>query len=378
MDTLGDEEKNQEKKQSLIKIYTGQKKEIEERADQAINNLEKGNNKDHNKEPDKTKKGKDVKSSSKSEKPVETPTGDPSSVNAQNSSDCQTDTPKVSNVPDKAYIEKRYCKLPVRTLGLAGLDSTVCSSGEKAHPNSLTELKPSSHWTVLIGETGSFSSKDSSSTNLPDRVVGIFVPDDVVLPEYSVHACREKSFSKIETIVQLLLNSRCGILDISVNAFNNGGGKSAWVHAIELLLELAAHIIPHDKDNETFFEVLVEQRCEFDVKTDGSLISDHVIRKIAETDSDLAKRFKIKCRIVPKNGLLSYPDVVANLWNSSQYKNLRNYTCWENACLLNESPHGWDIKQTVLMLTKRSILPVEWEKLLPFATTTLGISSIYC
>ena len=264
---------------------------------------------------------------------------------------------------DEGYKEKRYLPREVKTLSLTGLEGGKLSSEEIAHPNCLTELKPSSRWTVLIDETGDFSSKNDSSTNPPDRIVGVFVPENVSLPERNSHAVTE-DFSTIETIIQLLLNSRCGILGISVDAFKNNGGRASWLHAIELLLETAILLLPLDKENETFFEVRIEQRSEYSENSDCSMIVDHVMSKLCEVNRAFAKRLKIKCRIAPKDGLLSYPDAIAYLWNKRDYRNLLDYTCWEGACLISGTPNGISLDQALRLSASEKIIPDDWEKYL--------------
>ncbi len=354
LDSCRSEQEIKDKMDSLTRTYPAQRKDILERADRAINELEKGN-KDQNKKSNEAKNSKSDKSPVNSETLIE----NQSTANEQNSEGKQARESKASKVPDKKYEGKQYCKHLVRTVGLPGLEGGSSSFWEITHPNCLSGLKPSSRWTVLIDETGSFSSNESS----PNRIVGVFVPDDVKLPEYNIHACEEKDFSKIETIVQLLLNSRCGILGVSVGTSIDTSGKAAWLRTIEMLLELAVYLLPIDRENETSFDVKIEQRGVFDEKTDGNLISVHVKNAIIETDPSLKQCVDIKCKVVSKSGLLSYPDVVANLWNSAKYKNLRDYTCWENSCLLNDAPKDYDTRYT-LKLLKEEQSPGDWEKLL--------------
>lgn len=247
----------------------------------------------------------------------------------------------------KDYKGKRYCGGNFKPFvfreeenGAAdGKSEGSETAGKKFHPNSLYELRPSQEWTVVIDETGTFQNKEGSEDGSNDKIVGVFIPENVELKPLCFHGCENNSFSKLEAPIRYLLDSRCGILGFTVEALGSEP-KEPWLTAIKELLILAAYILPYDRRQEVKLNVVVERRGVFDDKTDLKVMQSWVSDDIASCYFKLApSRLKISFLVEDKSyDLNGYADAVAYLWGTKkeELQYLRDYTCWEGTCLLGK------------------------------------------
>ncbi|MDO4587852.1 MAG: hypothetical protein Q4C95_11230 [Planctomycetia bacterium] len=234
------------------------------------------------------------------------------------------------------------------------------------HPNALSEQAPSSEWTVVIDETGSEFSKDAYTANKTKvgRIVGIFIPKETVLPELPKewHA-NELSLSEIESVVKRIQTSKCGVLGVSVNAFPQVHADQ-WFAGIEILLELALHLLPITE--QTTFNIFVEKRGEFDCKMSSVLqkTCDDVLNRFRRVHPDLAQKLVLNGSIISKEGhsYNGYADAAAFVWGGSTAQKILKASRWLDTCFLGQLKYSLcDILE--LMEHEKSITPEMWTDL---------------
>lgn len=262
--------------------------------------------------------------------------------------------------PDREYIK------------LVQSSSPYCKE-YKLHPNSLANMKPSSKWTVLIDETGQFdderafidegtAGKDAYQKGV--RVVALFIPQETNLPllEKGWHA-NQLNYDEIEQAVDTVLKSRCGVLGVHVNTLEYINDEH-WLPAIASVLELGLRLIP--KSGRTEFEVLAEQRGEFNASSDvlWSYISKAVKTRYAQAYPGQSEHLAITGRFIKKeddrrNG---YVDALAFLWGSN-LTDLRKKSGLLGSCFYSSSRQT--LRTSYDRMQKEGYVdPAEWTSLL--------------
>lgn len=261
---------------------------------------------------------------------------------------------------DEAYKGKQYCSCNYKTFRIQNLGSITSSAEGEVHPNCLTELRSSQKWTILIDETGTFKQNETTD----GRVVGVFIPHNVCLKPCTIHAI-ESSFSKVEDAVLTLLNSRCGILGVSVDSLGYPS-DNPWAACIKQLLKLAVFMLPYERRKKVEFEVKIERRSSFDEENDLRLLRSSVKDEIALLYPDFVQNYlDIDLSVVDKNfELIGYPDVVAYMWGSEHWSSLSDFTCWKGTCLIDKKS-GASLRDAYGNIgVESSFTPLKWEALL--------------
>lgn len=261
------------------------------------------------------------------------------SVQSTSSITVQTSTAPVKKTENvvsayENYRNKRFCDREFQPFTILSNKDIPAS---EFHPNWIGALHESQSWTILIDETGSFGYSEGD-INANGRIVGVVVPHNVALRPCRLHACEEKSFSKIETVIVELLNSRCGIMGLSSKLLGFPA-SDAWIALINELVKLAIITLPYDRKKTVAFDVKIERREGFDEKHDLRLLEGEIRDYFARIYPDfVTQRLQLKLEVVDKEyEFIGYPDAVANLWGGERFEDLLKYTGWVGSCLLDEN-----------------------------------------
>ena len=211
------------------------------------------------------------------------------------------------------------------------------------NPNFVSSLAPSNKWTVLFDETGSDFSDSANELRSANKVVGkgvmLIVPEYTILPELPKkwHAV-DQSAAEIQRVINLIKNSRCGILGIPCTALGKIH-RDRWFSCIETLLDLLLRLLPVDQQAE--INLFVEHRG-LATSENGILLDktcSDALHHLSRVYPERAETIRIDSKIISKdmhpwNG---YVDAAAFLWSSSSCKPLLSFSNWEDTCFLGSS-----------------------------------------
>ena len=273
---------------------------------------------------------------------------------------------------DEHYRGKHFGETRWQTLGVAGLDGCVCAQSGELHPcclvNPISEEDYPKSWTVAIDETGNSSYIGKGA---PIRVVGVFVPEGSALGAYNSHATEDDFKTNSDVIEKLLENSKegkgCRILGVSIDSLNDVDSDK-WLYAIETLLDLALRLLPLSDKETVAINVKIEHRSyKVNDSVLANFLSEQVMSRFARAYPEKAAWIKLKAEFVEKNGCdyNGYVDVIANLWGSSAFPYLRDYTGLVGTCLIDGAITGQHLRNVFDLIEREATLrPEDWLKML--------------
>ena len=212
------------------------------------------------------------------------------------------------------------------------------------HPNSVTQLRSSSSWTILIDESGRLFDKSVFSEHVPDdekgKFVAVIVPKGVELAKIKAgfHSYYEP-FSLIENAVNVLLRSKCGILGITANSSHVKKGD-LWYVGLETLIDLILRLLPIT--NDTFLDFYIEQKSQITIDYPylANTLCTNCLNRLARINPRRVEKISISAQFIPKTGHKwnGYADAVAFCWNAPTATSLLLKSGWKDSCLLGSDP----------------------------------------
>lgn len=248
------------------------------------------------------------------------------------------------------------------------------------HPNSIPELAPAKKWTILFDETGADFKETAFENNVSDialgRMVSLVVPEYTQLPALSHFHATESPLSAVREKLQIIRNSRCGVVGIPVNGLQRIHAEQ-WFACIETTLDLILRLLPID--GETVLEIFVEQRGNASPQNSFVLkkTCDDCLYHLSRAFPERSKAIKFDAKIITKddspwNG---YVDAIAFSWSSPNGKLLLQEAGWENTCLISQNSSVLAAYIDIMEREDR-LSPEEWDKLLNIQPNTSTASFV--
>lgn len=225
------------------------------------------------------------------------------------------------------------------------------------HPNDLRVQQPSSHWELVIDETGDTFDETAlhSSGRHLGRFVGVLVPignNDLPPLNSGWHAVDCADTSEIDRVVQTVLSARVGVLGIDVQCLPVTPGER-WLDGIALLIDWTLRLMPV-ADAPCRVDVKIEQRGAFEAKQSWDVVRRDCLRRLALAFPHRALRIDLQIEVVGKTGspFNGFVDSIAYTWAESTDSSKARLKCsgWQGTCLLRSSEgadaramlHAWD------------------------------------
>ena len=258
-----------------------------------------------------------------------------------------------SIAPEDKSVQAQIRSMFFRGKAIRDWESYRTNEFSDDHPNFLSNLQPSTKWTILIDEAGDYFFNDAKDGILHSRgrLAAIIVPDYCKLPNLSENFhSRDLPNEIVKQIVDTIIQSPCGVLGIPVDALRKQNCE-LWYTGIETLIDLIIHILPIN--GKTSLNILVEQRTGYTPQKSNQLNAGclNCLKRLAASNPYRAKMIDISARFInksdhPWNG---YADTIAHCWGGFSVSEALKDSKWINSCLL-------DFKPDILRLIVNSIL----------------------
>ena len=173
------------------------------------------------------------------------------------------------------------------------------------------EQSPSSRWSLFVDETGR-----PEGNGAEGRFVGVLIPEKTALQALRAgwHAT-DTTFAEIDRVLQNLLDSRAGILGLTVRALPQFPGDR-WVAGVLELVSWVLRLMPIS--GKTTLSIEVEQFGEHVSGSDWKAAVTGLHRELSEHNPQRARDLEIELKLVAKSQQRfgGYADVVAFTWGS--------------------------------------------------------------
>lgn len=192
------------------------------------------------------------------------------------------------------------------------------------HAQDIRGLSPAPAWTLLIDETGDRFDAGAQALDESDRRLGRWVA--LLAPDQNPglsplppgwHAV-DKGLAEIDRVVQAVLDSRAGVLGLTVQQLPVSTGER-WAAGVLTLIDWVLRLLPLPDSGPTKLKVCIENRFEFIAGMEWPALRMDAMRRLALAFPERARRLVLEdIRLIGKAGspLNGYVDALAFTWGS--------------------------------------------------------------